>query len=171
MGLVGAQKVLAQAFGVRQPVFGKVADDGEQFRRQAGQPSGPGAGRGQFASDGGIGLAILVQLDEALPAIDEGTVRRHGRFKRRPRRIEVAPGDVVVAHLLMRPAEARPTFEQLGEGLKRRLPFVAVPQRHREGIPRFHVAWLRLEQGGHRTFRLRRLPRRKLPLRRRDGGL
>ena len=67
VGLVIAQKVLAQALGVGEPVFRQVADDGNERRRQGAQEVNLLLRRGQLV----LVAAVGIQLGQALPAIDQ----------------------------------------------------------------------------------------------------
>ena len=138
VALVGSQEVLAQPFRICEPVFRQVADYREQFGGQCVEKRDLFAHRRQARCV----AAILVELGQALPTVNQGRVRGNRSFESSAGARKVLHGDAVVAGLLVRAAEIGLQFQYPRQGRQRRLPLVPMALRHRQGILRLDVVWL-----------------------------
>ena len=154
VGLVVAQEVLAQALGVEQPVFRQVAGDGEQLRRQ-GLEKGDlllrGVQLGAVPAFAGARV-LLVELGQALPAVDEGGVGRDRLFEGRGGFREITHRNVVVADLLMGASDHSAAVEHLPQAVDGKRPLVLMPLRHRQRVARLGVGGVLAQQQQQRTL-------------------
>ena len=164
MGLVAAQEVLAQAFGVREPVFGKVAHHGAELGRQFLQKRDLPLGRGApgFGRRAGLPLA---QLGQPLPALQQRWIQRHRLIESRLSLLRLSQRQVVVAGFLLRPAEARTRLGHLRQVCQGPAPVAQQSLRHGERVAGFAVVRRFAQQGPHGLGRCSRLAAAEQPLR------
>ena len=163
VGLVAAQEVLAQAFGVLELSLGQVAAHRQQLRRQRTQGFDLILRHRQLARGlGRIGRGVfLVELGEALPAVDQRRVGGGGFLEGSRGACELAHGDVVVADFLPSPPETGLQFQDALERLQRKRPLVLMAVRHRQGVVRLDILRRVAQQRQQQAFRVSRCPLRQ----------
>ena len=147
MRLVAAQKVLAEPFRVAEPVFGEIAHYRQQFVGQRLQEGELGVCAAALASGfRTLRQVLFVQLDEALPAVDQRWVGGGRALEGATGTGVIASCDVVVAHFLESAAEIGPLFEDFGERGERGRPLVLMTLRYRQCIAGVDVVGLSTQQ-------------------------